>query len=86
MIKIRELIWDEWNVNHIKRHNITRGEVEELCKGKYKRQPTYGKRYLILGRIKSGRALTVIFAREKPGRYYVITARDMSKKERKQFL
>jgi len=51
-----------------------------------KRQLTYGKRYLILGRIKSGRALTVILAREKPGKYYIVTARDMSKKERRKFL
>ena len=86
MIKIRELIWDKWNINHIKKHNVTKGEIEELCSGKHKRQLTYRKRYLILGRIKSGRALTIILAREKPGKYYMVTARDMSKKERRKFL
>jgi len=86
MIKIRKLIWDKWNINHITKHNVTKDEIEELCNGKHKRQLTYGKRYLILGRIKSGRALTVILAREKPGKYYIVTARDMSKKERRKFL
>ena len=86
MIKIRELVWDKWNINHIKKHNVTKDEIKELCKGKHKRQPAYGKRYFKLGRIKSGRALTIILAREKPGKYYMVTTRDMSKKERRKFL
>ena len=85
-MKISSLIWDDWNVDHIKKHNVTRIEVEELCSGKYKNQPTYNKRILIMGKLKSGRALTVVLTREKSGQYYVITARDMSKKERKKFL
>lgn len=86
MIRVNELIWDEWNTKHIKKHGVAKEEVEELCQGKYRQQPTYSERYLILGRIKSGRALTVVLAREKPGKYYVVTARDISKKERRRFL
>lgn len=28
-IKINQLIWDEWNREHIKKHNVTPQQVEE---------------------------------------------------------
>jgi len=37
MIKIRKLIWDKWNINHITKHNVTKDEIEELCNGKHKK-------------------------------------------------
>ncbi len=86
MVQIKALVWDEWNSEHIKKHHVSIEEVEELCQGYYKNLPTYGERYLILGRTKAGRALTIVLARQKPGVYYLITARDMSKKERRLFL
>ncbi|OGK13373.1 hypothetical protein A3A93_03390 [Candidatus Roizmanbacteria bacterium RIFCSPLOWO2_01_FULL_38_12] len=85
-MKISSLIWDHWNADHIKKHNVTCKEVEELCSGKHKQQPTYKQRVLIIGKIKSGRALTVVLTEQSPGRCYVITARDTSKKERRKFL
>lgn len=79
------MIWGGWNRGHIKKHDVSEDEVEELCKGTYKQQPTYDNRFLIFGRV-GKRLLTVILARESAGKYYVITARDMSKKERKDFI
>lgn len=82
MVKIKELIWDSWNVEHIARHDITPKEVEiALRDRKRKALRTYGGRLLILGR--SGKKLlTVVLAPEEKEKYYVVTARDMSKKER----
>lgn len=85
MVKVKSLIWDDWNRRHIKKHNVSEQEVEEVCKGTYKQQPAYNQRHLILGKTNKGRRLTVILARERKSRYYVVTARDMSQKERRLF-
>jgi len=28
-IKISQLIWDEWNIEHLKKHKVEKQEVEE---------------------------------------------------------
>lgn len=79
-IKRRELIWDKKNTNHIAKHNLVPLEVEEVFKDKYKVRDTYSERLMIIGK-SAKRLLSVVIAREKRG-YYIITARDSSKKER----
>lgn len=86
MVKIKDLVWDDWNRSHISRHGVSEQEVEEVCAGKYRNQPTYGNRHLIFGRTKHDRLLTIVLAREKPDIYYVVTARDMSRRERRRFI
>lgn len=85
MVKVRTLIWDDWNRSHIKKHNVSEQEVEEVCKGTHKQQPTYNQRHLIFGRTNKRRRLTVVLAKERKETYYVVTARDMSNKERRMF-
>jgi uncharacterized DUF497 family protein len=85
MIKIKQLAWDDWNVRHIKKHKVTTSEVEEVCKTAKKALRTYRERLLVLGTTKKKRFLTVILISKGKGKYYDITARDMSKKERKLF-
>lgn len=83
MVRIKVLVWDEWNVEHIARHKVNPSEVEKAIKDKERKVlQTYQGRLLILGRVER-RLLTVILAPEDEGKYYVVTARDMSKKERK---
>ncbi len=86
VIKVKALTWDAENKFHINKHDVSCGEVEEVCGGIYKQQPTYNNRYLIFGKTKNNRLLTVVLARERRGVYYVVTARDMSKKERRRFI
>ena len=86
MVVIAGLIWNEANREHIKRHRVKDGEVEEVCQGKYENQPTYGSRIMIFGKTKKGRKLTVVLIEKENHEYLVITARDMSKKERRYFL
>ena len=81
-ITIREFVWDEINLEHIKTHNISKEEIEQAKEIIYHRR-TYGGKYLMTAR--SGkRFLTIIISRKGISRYYVVTARDSSKKERKQ--
>ena len=87
MIEIGSLVWDAWNVEHLKKHKVSVKEVEEIASFKGKKSlKSYQGRLIILGRTKKKRLLTVVLAKEKQGTYYVVTARDMSKKERRYFL
>jgi len=83
-VKVKQLIWDDWNVNHIKKHKVRLEEVEKAVSSKNKTLKSYKNRLLVLGRA-GKRLLTVVLAPEKGKKHYVITARDMSKKERRYY-
>jgi hypothetical protein len=38
MIHIRRLIWDDWNIAHIARHEVSPDEVEEVCDAEHVEQ------------------------------------------------
>lgn len=86
VLTIEKLIWNKENIDHIKKHKVTRVEINQVVKKDYKNQPTYGNRIMIFGKTKKLRRLTVILIGKENNNYLVITARDMSKKERKYFL
>lgn len=83
MIKIRKLIWDDWNVEHIKEHKVSVDEVEEVCQKAEKSLKTYQRRLIVLGKTKKKRFLTIVLTPKTKNKYYVVTARDASRKERK---
>ena len=82
MVKIHQVLWDEWNIEHISLHRVSSVEVEKaLSDPRVVFLPTYNDRIVVLGR--SGeRLLSVVMAEEKEGIFYIVTARDMSIKER----
>lgn len=82
-IKVKSLVWDEWNIRHIKKHGIDIEEVEKAGKNLIYHRKTYRNRYLVIGRSKS-RSITLILNRKRAGTYYVVTARDASRKERRK--
>jgi hypothetical protein len=49
MIDIARLIWDDGNVAHIARHNVTPQEVEEACHDKPIKRAGYKKRIIFIG-------------------------------------
>lgn len=81
-IKIGRIIWDTWNTEHIKKHNVSKREANEAITrvGSYRKG--YKGRVILIGR--SGtRILSILVSSKKQHRYYVITARDSDKKERR---
>ena len=81
-IVIKKLVWDVYNVEHIKKHNVTVNEAEEVGKNFISHRKGKNGRYLAIGR--SGlRLISLVVRREKVGIYYLVTARDSSRKERK---
>lgn len=84
-VAIKKLIWDEWNRNHIKKHKITKKEIEYVYKTSNIKLQSYFKRTLLLGKTKSGRLITVVLSYDKQKDPYVVSARDMSRKERRYY-
>jgi uncharacterized DUF497 family protein len=80
---ITELIWDDWNVAHVAHHNVTPENVEQSLADEH---AVFIKaklgRVMVLGRSSKRLIATVLSEQETSGAYYVVTARDMSKKER----
>lgn len=82
---IRRLIWDEWNIDHISRHNITPDEVEQVCRGQHLARRGRQGTYNVIGQTQTGRYLTIILAPRGYASFYPVTARDADDKERRSF-
>lgn len=96
ILKLEELLgfeWDKGNLDHIKTHDVTKEECEEiftnrpmfLFDNKSHSEKKKETRWGLLGITDNGRKLTVFFTvRNQQTR--VISARDQSKKDRALFL
>jgi len=90
-VRIDELIWDEWNAEHIAGHNVEPEEVEEACRDPFgwaERAGTtrYGlPRYRIYGQTNTDRYLFIVVDREYGNAFYVVSARDMVEAEKSRF-
>ena len=77
---IKNLIWDDGNVAHIAKHDISPSEVEETLEINRVEWEAYKERIFIVGQTKAGRMLTVILEpKEGAGICKPITAYDVSK-------
>lgn len=80
------MLWTARSVAHIARHGITPEEVEDvlfsppLDARRGEREGTY----LVLGRSEGGRRLLVVIAPRPHNSWYVVTARDVDKAERRR--
>ncbi len=81
-IVVRYLVFDKYNLEHIKKHKVTRDEIEKIGKNFIYHRKTHTGRYLAVGRVNL-RIITIVIKRISIGKYYPVTARDASKKERK---
>ncbi|MFQ6101489.1 MAG: BrnT family toxin [Anaerolineae bacterium] len=89
-MRIDELVWDEWNVEHIASHGVEPDEVDDVCFGRplvrRARTTRYGlRRYHAFGQTAAGRYLFIVLDCEAAGTFYVVSARDMSKRELQQY-
>ena len=91
-MKIEGIIWLRDVVDKVAvKHHVESDEVEELLSGKPKfRFVEKGERkgedvYLALGQTDAGRYLSVLFIYKETKEALILSARDMAKKERKQY-
>lgn len=91
-MKIGNLIWLHHIVDKLTfKHHVDISEVEEVFDNRPKfRFVQQGDRkgedvYMALGRSDAGRYLAVIYIQKKNNHALIVSARDMVKKERKQY-
>ncbi|MEA3338788.1 MAG: BrnT family toxin [Chloroflexota bacterium] len=87
---IESLIWDDWNIEHIADHGVEPYEVEDVCFSRplvrRAKKTRYGlQRYHAFGQTIAGRYLFIVLDREAAGLFYVVPARDVSKRELRQY-
>jgi hypothetical protein len=83
-VRLREPEWDEKNEAHIAEHGVVPLEVEELL---FEDEPHYRRAgkgvHHVYGRTGAGRYLFVVLRILGRGRGRVVTARNMTRKERR---
>lgn len=91
-MKIRGFIWLDEIIDKIEsKHNVTQAEVEEVFAGRPKIKRMLRGRfrgedvYRALGQTQAGRYLTVFFIQKITGEALILSARDMDKKEKKNY-
>lgn len=83
MIRVDRLIWDEGNIAHIARHDVTLQEVEEVCHNDPVFISGHSGRLMAIGTSHSGRAISVILdPKDEEGVWFIVTARSADRKER----
>ncbi len=83
-MKIEKISWDQEAVDHISNHSVSPEEVEEVLFNDVDSPLImHGKegRYLAYGKTNGGRLLLVVWA-SKYRKTKIISARDMTKKEK----
>ena len=83
-MEINEFEWDDNNIEHIARHRVSPGEVEDVAfdDEPWIRRGKRGTRYM-LGYTIGGRYLFVVYVLKGKGIARVITAMDMDDNTRK---
>lgn len=84
-MKVGYFDWDFANEDHMARHGVHPDEVEELFSGRHQVYKSREGRYVAMGHSLSGRHLMVVFELKSPGEIRVVTARDMTDREKKRF-
>jgi len=84
-VEIKELVWTDKNAEHIARHNVSPHEVKEVIEGQALFLKAKLGRTMVIGKTVKSRTLAIILERIGVSKYFVVTARDADRKERKLF-
>jgi uncharacterized DUF497 family protein len=86
---IEELVWPRDRIDHIARHEVEPEEFEEACFGRsmVQRAKSSGENpvYYVLGQTEAGRHLFCVVIRFPDGTGYPVTARNMTRQEKRRF-
>jgi uncharacterized DUF497 family protein len=84
---IDRLHWDDWNRDHIAKHAVLPEEAEEVIAGLPRVNETYKQRLQLVGPTFAGRMLSIVVGTvpDRPGVYYVFSARPASRKQREMY-
>jgi len=79
IIDIDDLIWDGYNSEHIKKHDVIQSEIYQACREQLKILLVKKGRILLIGKSKKKRLLSIVLDLIKNNDYYVVSARDSSR-------
>jgi len=87
-VRVRKLLWDDWNIAHIARRQITPEDIDWLLAG-MDPGPRFDKgrtgTLAAWGKDKRDRYLLLILAERSTGVYYPVTARPMTTREKSRY-
>ena len=91
-MKIKECLWlDKFVDKIVRKHNVTPEEVEQVLSKEPAVHRLEGGHvkgedlFIVFGRTDAGRYLSILLLLKKDKRALVISARDMTKRERKKY-
>lgn len=84
-MKIRKLVWNEWNEEHILKHGVSKQEVEEVCFSKHFAIKSGRSKVAVWGQTENGRYILVILGARDYNDYYPISTREMDNREKSQY-
>jgi len=82
-----EFRWNAWNIDHVGRHGVEPAEAEEIveeAEAPFPRKIREDKRF-VWGSTSGGRMLQVVFILDDDGTVFVIHARDLTDREKRQY-
>ena len=79
--------WNEWNEEHIGRHEVDAEEAENVVASARSPYPLVqgDDRYLVWGQTTAGRFLQIVFVIDPDDTIFVIHARELTEREKKRF-
>lgn len=84
IIKLVQFRWNDWNLDHATRHGVSPHEAESLVRRGRARHVGDNK-YRVRGRGAGGRFIQVIYLIDPEATIYIIHARPLSDREKRQF-
>lgn len=83
---VEDVIWDEYNVEHLAAHRVRPEEVEDTIWDNPRFEKRRGQqRYHVYGQTSGGRYLFIILDRVREAIFYVVTAREMTSSEKSYY-
>jgi uncharacterized DUF497 family protein len=83
-ITIKNLVWDKWNREHIRKHHLSPRQAEQVLHDQHKIvENAHAGRLKIIG--KGGKRMLTLILSILSKKFYVVTARDSDKKERELY-
>ena len=83
VVRIQKIIWNKYNAEHIKKHNVSVEEVEKLINEDVLIKEGHSGKKIYIGKV--GTRLLSVIGNIDVNKLYIVTARDASGKERQDF-
>ena len=86
MCEMDPIRWNDWNQEHIERHNVSRQEAEVLIRQARRPYPLYQghSKWLVRGQTDTGDYLQVVYIYSPADTIFVIHARPLTDNEKRQ--